>query len=175
MQDERGDELDEPTTATPNTARRFWIAAALAVAWAVALALYEVYGAARHGKLLVGCWALGLFLLCGWGFARAARGERRRSFVTIATAVLGVGALGIVAGTLAASSGYPRWRASAMASVAQLDTPEDRERGRRVLEAHATYAEFVLVRVIPRAGWPAAAILPIAIVVAALGATELRA
>ena len=167
MQDEAA--APEGTTRT----RHFWIAAAIVAAWAAALALYHVHGEVRRGWLLGGGWALGLVAIGWWSFARA--GSRgRSSFVAIASSLLAVGLIGIVAGMLAASTAYAGWRAAADASVERLDSADERERGRRIVAEEASYPRFLLETVAPRAKWPALAILPIAIVVAVTGARESR-
>lgn len=153
--------------------RRFWIAAAILAAWAVALALWEVWVGIPHrassrGFALVAAWALGVGVVTGLCFARGA--GPHRSFLALAGAVVGTGTIGIVAGMLAASSGYARWRESAEAHVAALDTGPARDRGRAVLEDEASYGSFMIAMVAPRAQWPFFALVPIAIVVAVVGA-----
>jgi hypothetical protein len=155
--------------------RTFAIGAVLLSMLAAGLTAYEVYGEARHHRVLVGAWAAGLAAISWWAVARPAPQGGGRSFVAGAGAVLGLGAIGVAAGLLVVSSAYGRWRDTAMASVDRIEDLATRERVRAYAESELTIGFYLFDDVgVPVAKWPTLAVLPIAVLVGVIGFRERR-
>lgn len=155
--------------------RTFAIGAVLLCMLAVGLTVYEVYGGARHHRVLVAAWAAGLAAISWWTIARPTPEGEGRSFVAGAGAVLGLGAIGVVAGLLVVSSAYGRWRDTAMAPIDRIEDPAERERVRAYAESELTLGFYLFDDVgVPVAKWPTLAILPIAVLIGVVGFRERR-